>query len=370
VLVRAALVLLSLLVASAAMADVEQEHPSGRGPRRPLVRGDAFPDHVLALTWDDGPDRETLALARFLNASHAPSTFFVVEAWNDLSDEPGYGPHIASTGYAALPILESIYRLGHRIGSHTKNHVLLADASYAVVFDQLAGSFRALAPFTRELRMFRAPGGAFAPETARALADPVFDDVVGPVHWDIDAKDWDASLHCRSDPAECERGPIPGELRVKPSVVADRYLAQIERTGHGIVLMHDRVGDVGSHYALDVARSLVPKLVERRFVFAAPVLRFSALRARDGKRKAALASGASFDAGIVPPGVRFGDINGDRLTDMCWPADDGVRCALSDGQAFKASSVWSDARGAIELADVDGDGKADLCIDRECGLAP
>jgi peptidoglycan/xylan/chitin deacetylase (PgdA/CDA1 family) len=369
------------------MADVEQVHPSGHGPRRRPVRGDSFPDHVLALTWDDGPDRESLALARFLHERRVPSTFFVVEAWNDLSDEPGYGPHVAASGHAALPILDAVVRLGHRIGSHTKNHVLLSEATGAVVFDQLAGSFRVLAPFLHELRMFRAPGGAFGPDTARALADPMFDDVVGPVHWDIDAKDWDASLHCRSDPSECEPGPIPGELRVKASVVADRYLGQVERAGRGIVLLHDRVGDVGSRYALDVARVLVPKLVSRRFVFAAPVLAFSPARLRNAIPKASdidldgdgradkcaatceLASGAPFDAGTIHPGARFGDINGDGRSDVCWP-DDGVRCALSDGRAFKTSSVWSDARGSFDLADVDGDGRADLCFGRECGLAP
>src|SRR5690606_12603698 len=71
--------------------------------------------------------------------------------------------------------------------------------------------------------------------------------------------------------------------------------------------------------------------------------------------------------------IRMGDVDGDGLADVCARANAGVYCALSNGSGFDASSRWndvmSDASGwnhpryytTIRLADVDGDGKADLC---------
>src|SRR5262249_52819081 len=139
-------------------------------------------------------------------------------------------------------------------------------------------------PFiTNELRVFRAPGGAWSASASAAVdGDPLLSGLVGPVRWDIDGKDWEGSLYCRSSrPAvECERAAPGHEARVKPSVIVQRYLAAVEAAGRGVVLLHDRVGHVGSDYALRVARSLVPQLKAKGYVFAAPVLRFSPLAAR------------------------------------------------------------------------------------------
>ena len=71
----------------------------------------------------------------------------------------------------------------------------------------------------------------------------------------------------------------------------------------------------------------------------------------------------------------------------CGRGPDGVVCALSTGRGFTKTTVWIgkdivDAQGwqspdvaaAIQLGDVNGDGRADLCgRGREgivCGLAP
>jgi peptidoglycan/xylan/chitin deacetylase (PgdA/CDA1 family) len=400
---------------------VEPVHRSDEVPQRRLLRGDRFPDGVLALTWDDGPDRETLALARYLHEMKVSATFFVVGEWiAGLSDEPGVGTTPYATGYAHLPVLGDLVALGHRIGSHTRNHALLADAATETVVEQLSRCQREIDPFvTNELRLFRAPGGAWSHATDSAMTDPFLANVIGPVHWDIDAKDWDGSLYCRSrTAAECEPSPIPGETRVRPAVMARRYLDQATATGRGIVLLHDRVGHVGSRYALDVARELIPALRERGFVFAAPLLEFGPLKVReraattfgdggtpthvadvdgDGRadecfrRPGGVWCALSDGRGLSPPtrwsapedsgrfegdsgALLLGDLNGDGRTDACVPAPDGVYCALSDGHAFKRASSWSSERAAqLRLADVNGDGRADLCALGEriaCGLAP
>src|SRR5262249_12084239 len=181
-------------------------------------------------------------------------------------------------------------------------------------------------------------------------------------------------------------------LRVKPSVIAHRYLTSIEAAGHGIVLLHDRVGHVGSEYALDIARTLVPQLKARGFVFAAPVLQFSPLtaRSREAPGDSAISSGR---AHVASP-IRMGDINGDGASDVCARSSLGFECATSGvagaqepspRAAFRSVTLrqtslrdaagWSAPahRTSAELADVDGDGRADLCARASegivCGLA-
>jgi hypothetical protein len=205
--------------------------------------------------------------------------------------------------------------------------------------------------------MFRAPGGQWSRDTASALEDPRLAGMVGPVGWDIDAKDWEGSLYCRSTAPtrECKRG------RVRPEVIADRYFARIERVRKGIVLLHDRVGDVGSRYALDIARRLVPRLRSRGFIFAAPILAFSPLAARTER--------------VVETHSLTGDLNGDGHLDECKLTPSSVACALSNGRSLARPTTWLDARlDDAWLTDVNGDGRADLCTRGPegiaCGLSP
>jgi peptidoglycan/xylan/chitin deacetylase (PgdA/CDA1 family) len=343
-------------------------HPETASPRRPQLDGAAFPDGVLALTWDDGPDKETLALARYLHDLHVSATFFVVGRWvHGVSDEPGAGADVEASGYDRLPVLGDLVRLGHRLGGHTKSHVLLSEVPTSVAAGELEASVRDLAPFlTNELPLFRAPGGAWNAEVASVMTESPLAELVGPVRWDVDEKDWDGSLACRdSPPSACEPGPLGP--RVRPRVIAERYLARIEQRRRGIVLLHDRVGDVGSRYALDIAHALVPELERRGYVFAAPVLAFSTLRERQSPPDLS-------DAGEVATG----DINCDGRLDTCTASAEGVRCALGtlhgSPAAATASTVWSPSRSTrLRLVDVNADGRADLCAldpGPVCGMAP
>jgi peptidoglycan/xylan/chitin deacetylase (PgdA/CDA1 family) len=383
----------------AALGNEEQERTvamENRGPPRRPIRGVAFPDGVLALTWDDGPDANTIELAKYLQKEHVSATFFVVGEWIEgLSMEPGTGQDTFGTGYKHMPVLSDLLSLGHRVGAHTVNHVLLTEAPSLVAREQIEESVRAIPAQANELLLFRAPGGAWNDEVATAITDvtnPLLTNLVGPVGWDIDAKDWDASLYCRSSlPSECEPSPVKGETRVRPDVVARRYLAQIEETRHGIVLMHDRVGHVGSHYAVDLAKVLIPSLIAKGYVFAAPVLGFSPFKEHASSSPAIDAPAIDdVDAqrewrahfGDAKKSVRFGDLNGDGHTDACLIGDDGntVNCALFDGHHFKDASPWAslpalaEDASSMRLVDVNGDHRADLCVTSSgralCALAP
>ncbi len=412
---------------------VVREAPPLPEARRPNLDGRAFPDGVLALTWDDGPDAHTLELAEYLSHARVSATFFVVNDWRpDLSSDPGRGESVYETGYRNLPILAELVQLGHRLGNHTMHHVLLLGPGTARAQTELADNQRLLDPFlTNELRLFRLPGGSWTAKAAHEMdADPYLEDLTGPVRWDVDRKDWENAVDCNSSrPAlECERTP-GGVLRVKPGVTARRYLASIEEARRGIVLFHDRVGDVGSRYALEVAEALVPRLEAEGYVFAAPVLAFSPLTPRtspeaeraavagdgaialadangDGRadlcagHAGAVACGASMEGTAVLPRFTFGspgpaatldggrllygDLDGDRRADVCVRQHDGMACRLSAAKGFGMLQGWSasevlgweevadfsDAEGwssdaaydeTVRLGDVDGDGRADVC---------
>ena len=212
---RSALPPARLVAATETRSETWREPPLPKS--RPQLDGRSFPNKVLALTWDDGPDVNTLALASYLSREHVSGTFFVVREWSGgLSADPGSGNHEFETGYEYLPILGDLVQLGHRVGNHTSNHVLLTQVGPALADEELKGNQESIDPFlTNELRIFRAPGGAWGARASRATdADPYLVDLVGPVRWDIDRKDWESSLDCRSSrpAAECEpRWPGPTE---------------------------------------------------------------------------------------------------------------------------------------------------------------
>jgi peptidoglycan/xylan/chitin deacetylase (PgdA/CDA1 family) len=376
------------LVSSAVLASATVRPPA-RVPRgHSQLDGHAFPDHVLALTWDDGPDAHTLRLADYLASRRVSGTFFVVDEWaGGLSEEPGSGRHAFETGYAYIPILGDLVALGHRLGNHTANHVLLAPAKPAMVDFELSENQKNIDPFlTNELRVFRSPAGAWDDDAGAVVDhDPALEGLVGPVRWDIDRKDWEGSLYCRSSrpSVECEPAAPGQKSRVRADVTATRYLDSITEAGHGIVLFHDRVGDVGSDYALRVARQVIPVLEARGFVFAAPVLAFSRFRPRAGD-----ALTTDWIASLDATTVTFADVDGDGRADLCGRGTGGFGCARSveregteaDARPetfFAWSHAWS-ARVSPRVAerasaglrgDLNGDGRVDECHVAKEGVA-
>lgn len=78
--------------------------------------------------------------------------------------------------------------------------------------------------------------------------------------------------------------------------------------------------------------------------------------------------------------IQFADVNGDGRDDVCGRGVTGVHCALSTGAAFAAPTNWapvySDANNwnlesralSLRFPDLNGDGKADVCGRATLGL--
>lgn len=72
--------------------------------------------------------------------------------------------------------------------------------------------------------------------------------------------------------------------------------------------------------------------------------------------------------------MRMGDLNADGRADLCARANAGIRCWLSEGDAFTEPAIEGPAladdvgwaapayHGTLRMADVDGDGRDDLCV--------
>ncbi|MGI5828944.1 MAG: FG-GAP-like repeat-containing protein [Bradymonadia bacterium] len=86
----------------------------------------------------------------------------------------------------------------------------------------------------------------------------------------------------------------------------------------------------------------------------------------------AWSNAAGWNAQVYWSSIRLADLNGDGKADICARDAEGVLCAYSNGNGFDASfrgPAWKDANGwadygnysTIRFADINGDGKADLC---------
>jgi peptidoglycan/xylan/chitin deacetylase (PgdA/CDA1 family) len=218
------------------------------------LKGDGLPPRTLCLTYDDGPGPHTRELSRFLANQGISAAFFVI------------GRH--AEGRA--DILRELRDGGHIIGNHTYSHpglVTLAKAGGDLV-EEIARCDAIIRPFVGDGVVYlRPPYGSWreksrpdGPEDAPTsiVAEPLrrsgrFHDCVGPIKWDIVAEDW-----------ECWRRGVPVEE------AARRHLEAAERTGRGIVLLHDSSEDPAMqpcNRTMEMSKLLVPMLKERGYRF-------------------------------------------------------------------------------------------------------
>lgn len=204
--------------------------------------------HVVALTFDDGPNAYTPAVLDALKAMNIKATFFIVG--NMASRYPD--------------VLARIAAEGHLLANHSATHPLLNrryDNNPQMLIHQLRVVNDQIAPLMKitDKFYFRAPYGAWRSAHAAILnADPVLRNYVGPIYWDnggeismtrdgyvMSAADW-SCWHHHWTAATCAKG----------------YLREIRRHDGGVVLMHCVHRQSG-----DLVEAVLPALIEEGYRF-------------------------------------------------------------------------------------------------------
>jgi peptidoglycan/xylan/chitin deacetylase (PgdA/CDA1 family) len=337
------------------------------------VTGNALPPYTLALTYDDGPDTYTLDVANYLAQQGIKATFFI-NGCRIIGSPAPIRPADNSGNCTEPPrfpesTVAQLVALGHRVANHTEDHPNLPNLvpDTQTILSQVRLTQNVLDRYiTDGFFLMRPPYGAWDVNVANALrTDPALNRLAGPVVWDIDGGDW-----------SCFKDGLPVEE------CGQRYLNALNARQYrnGVFLMHDRLEfNVGSTYTLQLTKWLVERLPRPQYTFvpldAIPNLTGTRTSLPARAWTANFSDGEGWAASASRYGtLRIGDINGDGRKDVCGRRAEGVFCVLSTGAAFTSGRYWvtsdfTDAAGwgpekhstTVQLGDVNGDGRADLC---------
>lgn len=159
-----------------------------------VIMDQAMPENLCALTFDDGPSRNTPQLLEMLKAYNIPATFFL------LGSQIQYFPELVRQMQAE----------GHEIGNHSWTHPNLKALSADAQAHEIEHTDELLRSLGVTPLYMRPPYGSFDERTVR-IADKMG---ISVVLWSLDSKDW---KHLPPDYARLisTRGTIyePGALR-------------------------------------------------------------------------------------------------------------------------------------------------------------
>ncbi|MDE2434977.1 MAG: glycosyltransferase [Sphingomonadales bacterium] len=194
-----------------------------------VQRSGAADPHLVALTFDDGPDPDfTPRILDALESRHAPATFFVIG--ENALENPS--------------LLKRMIADGDEIGNHSYTHPNLAEESRLGTALELNATRRLVEAYTgRSMRLFRAPYfGDAEPTTADELNPALIAQERG---YTI------VGLHV--DPGDWKR---PGAQAIVDQTMAALRNATPERSAN-IILLHDGGGD------RDQTAAALPALIDQ-----------------------------------------------------------------------------------------------------------
>jgi len=215
---------------------------------RTIFHSGLIHNHIIALTFDDGPNAHTEEVLDVLKKYNIKATFFIV----------GHMAHLHPA------TLKRIANEGHLLANHSATHVLMG-ASYDTDPEKLRAQLRdvdeQIEPLMKpgDKLFYRAPYGAWNSDHADILnADAKLRNYIGPIYWDIggdismsrdgyvmSSADWDC-WHLKWSAQTCAKG----------------YLREIRRKDGGVVLIHC----IHVQSAALVA-AVVPALIEEGYSF-------------------------------------------------------------------------------------------------------
>jgi hypothetical protein len=337
-----------------------------------IKTGDDFPAYLVALSYDDGPDKYSSQLSSYLYSENVSATFFVTYI-----NRVGAGANKALWGgFYPYPILQNYILQNQRIGNHTICHNDVTIDGTAPIHELQT----LINPWNyNNYYLFRAPyydWPAIQPQVLSIHGDSVHPYCIMSNLNNFngkDVEDWINPLY------------IPANIKADSMLQAIEWNTIYQDHG-GILLMHDRNEfDLNTTYALDETRELVPQLKNAGYIFAPTTLYFS------DKQNFTNAGGDFSDADGWGSNVgyygtiRLADVNNDGRDDICARASAGIVVALSNLSGFDSKTYWKtdDFRDnqtwyapdgtlkswrdpeystTIQFADVTGDGKPDLVI--------
>ena len=184
---------------------------------------------IIYLTFDDGPSRLTLPIARFLKSEGVPATFFVL------------GSNIKGREKA----LTATLAMGHTIGNHTLSHNLKKlRTSFGKESSEIKQTGDMIERLGGDGRMVRIPYGA----SGKSIVSQVAAEGVQIFEWDIDSND------------STQRG-VRDHLFIEKSVLRQLHVSAKK---HVILLFHDGAGHDSTLTAL---RDLIPRLKQEGYRF-------------------------------------------------------------------------------------------------------
>ncbi|MDC7683432.1 glycosyltransferase [Asticcacaulis sp. BYS171W] len=220
---------------------VAQSQRYDRLPTPYVVRRTGYKPGLIALTFDDGPDRQwTPKILDILKAEKVPATFFVVG--ENALDHPF--------------LLKRMVREGHELGNHTYTHPNLAEISGDWARLELNSTQRVVEAYTgRSLRWVRAPYfGDAEPTTDNELGPALMAQRMGytSVGLHVDSQDWQ-----RPGVDRIVRNVLDGVAAGARSATSEACRDDVNACHSGqIVLLHDSGGDRAQTLAA------LPRLIE------------------------------------------------------------------------------------------------------------
>ncbi|GAN01868.1 chitin deacetylase [Mucor ambiguus] len=141
---------------------------------------------VFALTFDDGPDKYSWALAKTLKEQGVKATFFLngENSVNVLGDST-----MTDEGEKTyLEVIKHYYDSGHEVASHTLKHMNLVGLTEDQVKEQMNKQsdiiYKAIG---KRVRLMRPPEGVIDDVSSKVLSELGYYDIM----WDVDTKDWE-----------------------------------------------------------------------------------------------------------------------------------------------------------------------------------
>ena len=179
---------------------------------------------VVALTFDDGPGKDTPSVLSILKQNNVPATFFVIG--QNVQESPA--------------LVQQATAEGHEIGIHTWSHADLTKTAPAKQTEEIDTTANAIVNASGvPSRLFRAPYGAVNPSVISSAQKSKLLSVL----WDVDTNDWQG---------------------LSSQQIVQAIMSQVK--SGSIILMHDGGGDRASTVA--ALPSLIKELKKQGYDFS------------------------------------------------------------------------------------------------------